>query len=70
MNKTDVLTGRIVQRVIDQKLSLSSSDQPVVHGVSDEYDVNRLISNLFELFPTCSITFQRLKYGYRLEIKA
>lgn len=64
MNKTDVLTGRIVQRVIDQKLS-----QPVVHGVSDEYDINRLISNLFELFPTCSITFQRLTYGYRLEIK-
>ena len=65
MNKTDVLTGRIVQRVVDQKLS-----QPVVHGVSDEYDINRLISNLFELFPTCSITFQRLTYGYRLEIKA
>lgn len=65
MNKTDVLTGRIVQRVIDQKLS-----QPVVHGVSDEHDINRLISNLFELFPTCSITFQRLSYGYRLEIKA
>lgn len=69
MNKTDVLTGRIVQRVIDQKLTPDFSDKPIVHGVSDEHDINRLISNLFEMFPSCLITLQRLKFGYRLEIK-
>lgn len=69
MNKTDVLTGRIVQRVLDQKLSLGVSDLPIIHGVSDECDINSLISNLFMLFPSCSITLKRLPFGYHLEIK-
>ena len=68
MNKTDVLTGRIVQRVIDAKAK-SSSKVSISHGVDFSHKINELIDNLFEFFPDSSITFKKFKYGYELKIE-
>lgn len=67
MNMTDVLTGRIVQRVISAKTKDCDMVR-VVHGVDYTHDIKRLTDNLFEFFPNSSIEFRKLKYGYSLTI--
>lgn len=67
MNRTDVLTGRIVQRVIDEMNKYSKAK--VVHGVDSRHDLSELMDNLWWYFPDSSITFKKLKYGYELRIE-
>lgn len=68
MNMTDVLTGRIVQRVIDAKAK-SSSRVTIVHGVDDTHNIYKVMDNLFEFFPDSLINLKRLKFGYELRIE-
>lgn len=68
MNTTDFTTGRIVQRVIDAKAK-SSSKVSIVHGVNNFNDVNKLIENLFNFFPSSLISFKKLNFGYELKIE-
>lgn len=68
MNMTDVLTGRIVQRVLDAKAK-SSSGVEIVHGVDNSHDVDKLMDNLFEFFPDSLIALKKLKFGYELRIE-
>ena len=68
MNMTDVLTGRIVQRVLDAKAK-SSSGVKIVHGVDNSHDVDKLMDNLFEFFPDSLIALKKLKFGYELRIE-
>mgnify|MGYP006967449656 CR=1 FL=1 len=67
MDKTDVLTGRIVQRVIDERMK-SYFGVSIVHGVDNFCDIDKLINNLFAYFPDCLITLKKLKFGYELRI--
>lgn len=67
MNKTDILTGRIIQRILDAKMK--SKKISIVHGVDDSHDINYLVSNLFEFFPDCMIQIKRLSHGYELKIE-
>lgn len=69
MNKTDVLTGRIMQRVIDARIKEKNTNVTVKHGVSDNYNIDQLIHNLFELFPNSAVTLVRLRFGYELSIE-
>lgn len=67
MNTTDVLTGRIVQRVLDEM-----SERPkvtIVHGVDKSHNLSELMNNLWWYFPDSSITFKKLKFGYELRIE-
>lgn len=67
MNMTDVLTGRIVQRVLDEL-----SERPkvtIVHGVDKSHNLSELMNNLWWYFPDSSITFKKLKFGYELKIE-
>lgn len=68
MKNTDILTGRIIQRVIDAKLR-GNTEVSINHGVSESHNVNRLLNNLFEYFPDSVITLKRLAFGYELNIK-
>jgi hypothetical protein len=64
---TDVLTGRIVQRVLDEM-----SERPkvtIVHGVDKSHNLSELMNNLWWYFPDSSITFKKLKFGYELKIE-
>lgn len=67
MKKTDILTGRIIQRVIEVR---SSGDREVsiCHGVDKHCNLERLINNLFEYFPNSKITLKQLAFGYELHI--
>lgn len=67
MNRTDVLTGRIVQRVVDEMNKYSKAK--VVHGVDNCHNLSELMDNLWLYFPDSSITFKKLKYGYELRIE-
>ena len=69
MKKTDILTGRIIQRVIDAKLK-GNKEVNICHGVDMHCNIERLINNLFEYFPNCNITLKQLAFGYELHIKA
>ena len=69
MKNTDILTGRIIQRVIDAKLK-GNTEVSINHGVSDLHNINRLLDNLFGYFPDSKITLKRLAFGYELNIKA
>lgn len=69
MKKTDITSGRIIQRVLDEK-SKNSSEVIVVHGVDFKHDVNRLVHNLLEYFPHGKITLGLSKFGYELTIEA
>ena len=67
MNKTDVLTGRIVQRVLD-----AMNENPhvtIVHGIDDCHNLSYLMDNIWAYFPDASITFEKLRYGYELKIE-
>lgn len=68
MNRTDVLTGCIVQRVLDA-MNESTSKVIIKHGVDYGYDINKLMNNLFEFFPDSLIALKKLKYGYELRIE-
>lgn len=68
MNRTDVLTGRIVQRVIDAKTS-TSSRVIIKHGVDNSHNIDELMDNLFEFFPDSLIALKKLNFGYELRIE-
>ena len=64
---TDILTGRIVQRVLDEM-----SEKPkvtIIHGVDKSHNLLELMKNLWRHFPDSSITFKKLKFGYELKIE-
>ena len=67
MNMTDILTGRIVQRVLDEMNE--KSKVTVVHGVDKSHNLSELMKNLWWYFPDSSITFKKLKFGYELRIE-
>lgn len=70
MNKTDVTTGRIVQRVIDATNNADVNvSVSVKHGIDEEHDLPRLMDNLYAFFPNSTISFKRLKFGYELKIE-
>ena len=64
MKRTDILTGRIIQRILTTKSDNDVSEITIVHGVDEYHNVERLVDNLFEYFPNSEITFKKLKYGY------
>ena len=64
---TDVLTGRIVQRVLDDMNKYSKAT--IVHGVDKSHNLSELMNNLWFYFPDSSITFKKLKFGYELRIE-
>lgn len=68
MNRTDVLTGRIIQRVIDAKAK-SSSRVTIVHGVDNGHNIDYLMDNLLKFFPDSLINLKRLNFGYELRIE-
>ena len=69
MKRTDILSGRIIQRILTTKSDNDVSEITIVHGVNEYHNVERLVDNLFEYFPNSEITFKKLKYGYELKIK-
>ena len=69
MKKTDMTSGRIIQRVYDAKQKESVSEVVIVHGIDWQHNIDRLINNLFEYFPSSEITLKKLKFGYELKIK-
>lgn len=67
MNMTDFLTGRIVQRVLDEM-----GEKPkvtIIYGVDKSHNLLELMNNLWRYFPDSSITFKKLKFGYELKIE-
>lgn len=68
MKNTDILTGRIVQKILSSKLK-SVDEASVYYGVGSDINVARLINNLFEIFPDGKITLKKLQFGYELNIK-
>lgn len=68
MNKTDVLTGRIVRRVLDG-MNENPNKVTVVHGIDKTHNLSELMRNLWWHFPDALITFKQLKYGYELKIE-
>jgi hypothetical protein len=71
MNMTDILTGRIVQRVLDGMNERPNKNLKVtvIHGVDCSHNLSELMNNLWWYFPDSSITFRKLKYGYELRIE-
>ena len=67
MKQTDILTGRIIQRVLT-KLNTENSEATVIHGVDEHKNIERLINNLFEYFPDSTIALQKCQFGYELKI--
>ena len=68
MNMTDVLTGRIVQRVLDS-MNKNPYKITVVHGIDKTHNLSQLMNNLWSYFPNASIAFKKLNYGYELKIE-
>ena len=69
MKKTDITTGRIVQRVLDARSKGDISEIVITHGVDWTRSIERLVNNLYEYFPDSEITLKKLNFGYELEIK-
>lgn len=69
MKRTDILTGRIIQRILTTKSDNDISEVVVVHGVDEYHNIERLVDNLFEYFKDSEITLKKLKYGYELKIR-
>ena len=65
---TDILTGRIIQRVMEAK-SKGDTEVDINHGVSKSHNTNRLLRNLSEYFSDGKFTLKRLPFGYELNIK-
>lgn len=68
MDRTDVLTGRIVQRVLDG-MNENPHKVTVVHGIDKTHNLSQLMNNLWLHFPNASIGFKKLNYGYELKIE-
>ncbi len=68
MKNTDILTGRIVQRILSSKLN-NADEVSVRYGIGSDINIERLINNLFEFFPDSKITFKKLQFGYELKIR-
>lgn len=68
MKNTDILTGRIVQKILSQKLK-NVDEACVLYGISSDINIERLINNLFEFFPDGKITLKKMPLGYELNIK-
>lgn len=70
MKNTDILTGRIIQRVLNAK-SNNADEVFIRHGIGNAANISieRLIKNLFDYFPDSKITFQKLQFGYELVIR-
>ena len=69
MKRTDILTGRIIQKILTTKSDNDISEVVVVHGVDEYHNIERLVDNLFEYFKDSEITLKKLKYGYELKIR-
>lgn len=69
MKRTDILTGRIIQRILTTKSDNDIPEVVVVHGVDEYHNIERLVDNLFEYFKDSEITLKKLKYGYELKIR-
>ena len=69
MKKTDITTGRIIQRVLSATSKESTSEIVVIHGVDNQHNIKRLIDNLYEYFPDSEITLKKLNFGYELKIR-
>ena len=67
MQNTYILTGRIIQRVIEAR-SNGNRDVSICHGIDKRCNLERLINNLFEYFPNSKITLKQLAFGYELHI--
>lgn len=67
MKNTDILTGRIVEKLISKSNSVSEAS--MWYGVSSNINIERLINNLFEFFPDSKITLKKLPFGYELNIR-
>lgn len=67
MNMTDVLTGRIVQKVLDEMNK--KPKVTIIYGVDESHNLLELMNNLWWYFPDSSITFEKLKFGYELKIE-
>lgn len=68
MKNTDILTGRIIQKVLSSKLK-SVDEVSAYYGVGSDINIERLINNLFEFFPDGKITLKKLRFGYELNIR-
>ena len=68
MNKTDITTGRILQRIIDAKLE-GLPKTIITHGISDECNVYKIIAYFLDIYRDCIITIKRLKHGYELKFE-
>lgn len=68
MKNTDILTGRIIQKILDAKTN-KATEVSVSYGISQDINTERLIRNLFEYFPDSKITFKKLQFGYRLNVR-
>lgn len=69
MKRTDILTGRIIQRILSTKSDKDIAEVVVVHDVDEYHNIERLIDNLFEYFSNSEITLKKLEYGYEIKIK-
>ena len=67
MKQTDILSGRIIQRVLSE-LNSENSEATVVYGIDEHKNIERLIENLFEYFPDGTIVLQKCQFGYELKI--
>ena len=68
MNKTDITTGRIIQRIIDSRCE-GSPKTIITHGVSNQCDVYKIIDYILNQLPNCVISIKRLKFGYELKFE-
>lgn len=68
MKQTDILTGRIAERVLNAMHKEDTSETFIRYGVDYQHDIGRLVNNLFELFPDSKIKLQKLPFGYELTI--
>ena len=68
MKQTDILTGRIIQRVLEKTKKDAFTEISVIHGVEEKHNIERLINNLFEYFSDSTIALQKCQFGYELKI--
>ena len=67
--RTDITTGRIIQRVLDAMSKGSASEVVITHGVDWSQNIGRLINGLYDYFPNSEITLKKLTFGCELKIK-
>ena len=67
--KTDITTGRIVQRVLDAMSKGSAAEVVITHGVDWSQNIWRLINSLCDYFPNSEITLKKLAFGWEVKTK-